>query len=768
MANEIAKLFVTIGSDISGFQKGWNTVQGRLKGIGAGMTAAGAAGLKLIDSAREINAQLATTAITVGSTTKELRGMVMETANVTFGIDSVTKTFDLLARAGVRNQEDLKASANAFDALGDATFSSAETVADILIPAFKVFGLELPKTANELDKFTWLTKNTTIDLEEFGSVMSYVAMYGADLGLAVEDLIAILAALEDRGIGGAEATRLFRTAVKQAADGVAPFNEILGVSQEQIAGYKQEMAGAIGITEQYADAANTQYGVMDKLKFQWSKIQLAIGSALTPLEPMFALMTALGPAMIFLGSSAGKSALAFIAHAAAVVRSNIATAAHTISARGLAVSQGIAAGAAGSAASAQTFLAAATSAGIAPTVSLKIAQDALNTSMRAFPLWAIIAAITAAVFAIKYLWENWERISINMDKTWLKMRNTLAGGLPTYQAEMDLLNLEMAWQDLAKTVKTSQEQIVSDVKMATDRMISSAETAANEEKRILDERLAFFREKHYEKLELIDEEMLAELRAIDPVAAARVETINSEIGALNDRKKAREEEEEKDRITALRKELRDSNTSKERKKAIRRELNELEDTRERERLIEERNLAISQTDYENYYEGKKTIIDQQLADQIDIYKQDLLAFKELNHDKLAVLRVYVDEYNRILAEAGLSSNVEMNVPEGAAPEQRVFPGQTGWMWGGISKYASGGIIAEPTLLYGLTSRRPYAIAGESGIEHVSPGGTGDTFNFQVVINNPVVRKDQDIQDISRKVMIEAERMYTRRARGRGL
>ncbi|MDD4986379.1 MAG: phage tail tape measure protein, partial [Dehalococcoidales bacterium] len=256
MDNQIGRLFITIGSDISGFTKGMNTVQGRLKTIGAGMTAAGAAGLKLVDSAREINAQLAATAITVGSTTKELRGMVMETANVTFGIDSVTKTFDLLARAGVKNREDMIASANAFDALADATNSNAEIVADILIPAYKVFGLELPKTTQDLDKFTWLVKNTTIDLEEFGSVMSYVAMYGADLGLTVEDLIAILAALEDRGIGGAEATRLFRTAVKQAADGVAPFNEILGVSQEQIAGYKKEMAEAIGITEQYADAAN--------------------------------------------------------------------------------------------------------------------------------------------------------------------------------------------------------------------------------------------------------------------------------------------------------------------------------------------------------------------------------------------------------------------------------------------------------------------------------------------------------------------------------
>jgi len=39
---------------------------------------------------------------------------------------------------------------------------------------------------------------------------------------------------------------------------------------------------------------------------------------------------------------------------------------------------------------------------------------------------------------------------------------------------------------------------------------------------------------------------------------------------------------------------------------------------------------------------------------------------------------------------------------------------------GITGYQHGGLIKEPTLLFGLRSRKPYAIAGEAGVEKVTP------------------------------------------------
>ena len=276
-------------------------VQTGMRIAGVAITAVGVAALKMISDARKMNAALGQVSITTGITTGELRSMALGLSNVTFRLNSVISTLEILARAGVRGKENLTATANAFDALADATGSSAEVVADQLIPAFQVFGLELPKTSEDLDKFTWLTKNTMISLSDFASVMDYVAMYGGNLNLSLDELVAILAALNEKGIQGAAATRLFRTAVSQASDGTMSLGQALGLTDQTIDEYIQKISvDATGATQAYAEVANEQFGILDKLKSGWEDLTFAIGSVLTPLEPVFALMSGIGPILMAL------------------------------------------------------------------------------------------------------------------------------------------------------------------------------------------------------------------------------------------------------------------------------------------------------------------------------------------------------------------------------------------------------------------------------------------------------------------------------------
>ena len=758
MAISVGDALLKLGVDASGLNKGMKDaeaqvtqslqkMQTQLRVVGTAFTAVGIAGLKMVSDARKLNAQLSSTAITIGTTTGEMRKMVLELANVDTGLGEVARTFELLARAGVRSREEMIANTVAFDALADATGSEADVVADILIPAFKVFGISLPKSAADMDKFTWLVKNTTVDLAEFGSVMQFVAMYGADLGITLDDMIGIMAALEARGITGSAATRLFRTAVNQAKEGTVSLNEVLGVTQEQIDGYNKQIRSATGLTQEYADAANKQYGIMDKLKFMWSKLSFTLGSVLTPMEPLFALMTAMGPIMIFLSTSVGRSTIAWIAHAAAVIRSNIASVAHVGSTTALATAQTVQTG---------------------TTVGLTFAQRALNAAMNAMPLIAIIAGIAALVALGIHLYRNWNTVSIKIDETWLWLKNTIAGGLPTYQAQMDALELELAWQELAKVVKDSYDKIVSDVEMATNRAISEAERVAGEERRILEQRATFYREKHYERLELIDEETLAELRAIDPALAAKVEASNKEIESLNAREKAREEAEEADRIATLEKERRDKETSGERKAVIDRELEAIEDAGKKEIAIEERNLLISQANADQYFENEATLVDTHLAYQIEAYNVELRAFQRLNTEKLENLETFVEEYKRIMGGAGMEPGVTLITPKGPAPETtRKRPSNpleaAQWI---LSHFQAGGVIREPTLLYGLTSRRPYAIAGEAGTEYV--GKAGNTFIYNVSFPGAIVREEQDLHKLSELVSRELKIMQDRTERRTGL
>lgn len=280
-----------IGDKVEGMSK-------QLKVAGVAMTAIGVAGLKMASDARKMNADLGYTGQIIGATTDEMREMALSITNVTFGIKSVTATFELLARAGVRDQETMKQNAVAFDALADATKSSAEEVADVLIPAYKMFGQELPKTANEMDKWTYLVTTTNVALSDLGSLMGYIATYGRDLNLSAEQVVVMMKAMAEQGRSASDAARLLRTGINEAGGSLDRLYETLGITKEEIAKYTDEMEDATGITDNLARQQEKQYTVLDKLKQKWQELELKLAPVLEVLEPIFSVMTALGPIMI--------------------------------------------------------------------------------------------------------------------------------------------------------------------------------------------------------------------------------------------------------------------------------------------------------------------------------------------------------------------------------------------------------------------------------------------------------------------------------------
>ncbi len=183
-----------------------------------GLSAVGAAGLAIVQSNQELNTSLSRTGVTLGLTRSQMQDLANTTADAGFPLKEVAATFDVLAKSGVTNTDMLQASASAFDSLADATGGSADALAATLIPGMKALGEQIPTTSAEMDKFTFLANQTSVTLEDFGSVMNYVALYGQDLNLTSKDIVATLAALEAKGISGSAATRDFRTAVKEAAD----------------------------------------------------------------------------------------------------------------------------------------------------------------------------------------------------------------------------------------------------------------------------------------------------------------------------------------------------------------------------------------------------------------------------------------------------------------------------------------------------------------------------------------------------------------------
>jgi len=872
-------------------------VQKNLRMAGAALTALGAAGLKFVDTARKTNAQLAVTALNLDITTEEMRDLTLATANVTFTIDEAVKTFDLLSRAGIESTEILQSVATAFDTLGDAIDVPASIVTERLVPTMKTFNLTATEMAEKIDPLTYLFRNTTVSLDDWARMVGYVTPEIVAMGLTTEDMIGILAELEEQGYSGEVMTRAFRSAVTLATKEQIPLNEALGISTEKIESYKVELEGATGITQRYADAANTQYGIMDKLKFLWSKLTLTVGSYLAPLEPVLAVMTAMGPAMIFLSTSMGKSALMFILHSAAVMKSSIASALHMKTSIGLAGAQAaeiaatmgstaatmgevgatvaatratiaetdatLAEVAATSAEIGVTTAAiaatgakiGATTAATGATIGATKAQWGLNRAMMANPIIAIIAGITALVIALIYMWRNWESVTIKMEGAWLKFKRLIGLGVDTTQVRLDALEIEKAWIEVTKKVKESYDTMlfevesysrqaisalkqeasvaISETESVTSQAITEAEQVRDEEKKIFEDRAQFYRDLTAERLDLIDEQMMAELVAMDPTGevARLAAKYNESLGKIKGEGAERDREIEEDRLKELKDTLK--NEYKDNKKALEDQLDDLEEgddaRREsledqldeleegkaaRERILkdqiadieeawekEERgnklHLAIMELDSEDFFENQKTLADQHAEDQItfaeealagmtsywndtwlpaqiEVYQDDFANFKQLNIDKYEDLVTFVEKYNELLKDE-LITGEKFELPAGPPPlAKRKRPTNpieaVQWAYDTMMGYQHGGPITEPTLLYGLKSQRPYAIAGEAGTEYISPAkpSGGNTFIYNVSFPGLIVREEPDIVNLSKAVGRELKILQDRTNRRMGI
>lgn len=104
-----------------------------------------------------------------------------------------------------------------------------------------------------------------------------------------------------------------------------PLNETLGITNKELEEYKKQLEGATGMTQKYADEANKQYGIMDRVKQKFDELVLVAGSFLAPLEPILALMTALGPIMLFLSTQVGINTVKWVAHTVATKAATLAT-----------------------------------------------------------------------------------------------------------------------------------------------------------------------------------------------------------------------------------------------------------------------------------------------------------------------------------------------------------------------------------------------------------------------------------------------------------
>ena len=265
------------------------------KGASLAISGLGVAGLAVLETTRAMSAEFGMLSMQLGISSSEMTALATETANVTFPLVEVQKTFDLLVRSGVECTAEMQQIATAFDTLGDATGFTASEISATLIPAFNAFGLCLTEVEGKTDMFTLMSRESLVTMNDFGRMMRYVAPEVEKMGITMEDSVAVLMALSEQGITGAAATREFRSAISAADGDQALFLASLGLTEAQLQTYRTEIENADGMTNQFAGALNEQYGIMATLKSTIDETKLSLSGYLAPLEGVMVGMTTAAP-----------------------------------------------------------------------------------------------------------------------------------------------------------------------------------------------------------------------------------------------------------------------------------------------------------------------------------------------------------------------------------------------------------------------------------------------------------------------------------------
>lgn len=155
-------------------------------------------------------------------------------------------------------------------------------------------------------------------------------------------------------------------------------------------------------------------------------------------------------------------------------------------------------------------------------------------------------------------------------------------------------------------------------------------------------------------------------------------------------------------------------------------------------------------------ENEREALDEALQNKLERYDEDLEAFEELlaqeEEDTIAFVMAYNELMDQLKDKTVTVTTIHKDVYIGGGgggdegDEDGYDPGFDPISPG--QGYAQGGVISEPTLLYGLRSRRPYAIAGERGKEFITP----NLPSIEINIAEMNVRDDRDIDLIAERLV----------------
>lgn len=189
----------------------------------------------------------------VGVTIEDLEQQAMDLgATTSFSASEAALGMEQLASAGFTTEEIFKAMPGLLD-LAASSGADLATASEIAASAIRGFGLEADAATHVADVFAEAAARTNAQTEDMGEAMKYIAPVANAMGISLEETAAAIGILSDAGIKGSQAGTSLRGALSRLAKPTKDATtamEKYGMSFYDAKGNMLSLAGIVGQLEQ--------------------------------------------------------------------------------------------------------------------------------------------------------------------------------------------------------------------------------------------------------------------------------------------------------------------------------------------------------------------------------------------------------------------------------------------------------------------------------------------------------------------------------------
>ena len=233
----------------------------------------------------------------------EVVGLAVDLTNISNSIEDAYGVMEVGARQGLRSRDDLAAYVQVWDNIGTASGESAIELAQAAV-SLRSVGIDATNLADSYDTLGFVMSHTTSSVSEFLRLTGYMAKDLNQYGMEISDVAVLLAALEEKGLGAADAKRALRSAMSSAKGDTRALYRELGIMEDQLSRLNVEVAGGADYISAMGTAYDDSRSPLQHAQTEFSKIATVVGADLNPLIGAgSAALSALSSALL-LGASA--------------------------------------------------------------------------------------------------------------------------------------------------------------------------------------------------------------------------------------------------------------------------------------------------------------------------------------------------------------------------------------------------------------------------------------------------------------------------------